>query len=110
MAGLTLKPGKFRAEALPINFAKRAAAIVEAAGKMCHTIKPRFVFASRDAQKAPRDDHVTSPFTKEETVCINVVLQDCWTRFTHAQDKHFQNAVGKFFLESFFKLCMCVLD
>ena len=41
---------------------------------------------------------------------VNIVLQDCWARFTHAQHKLFQNAVGKFFLESFLKLCTCVLN
>jgi hypothetical protein len=118
MAGLRLEPGKFRTEPLPIDFARRAAAIVEAVGKLCHTIKPSFVFASRDTpeesgdsgEEAPRDDLVTSPFTDEETVYINIVLQDCWARFTHAQHKLFQNAVGKFFLESFLKLCTCVLN
>ena len=84
MADLTLEPGKFRAKPLPTNFAKRVAAIVEAAGKMCHTIKPSLLtnYPSRDAQEesgdsgeeAPRDDRVTSPFTAEESVCINVVL------------------------------------
>ena len=75
-----LKPGTFRTEPLPIGFALRAAAIVEAAGKLCHTTKPGFVFASREAQEdpgdageeAPRDDRVKSPFTDTETVCINV--------------------------------------
>ena len=118
MPGASLKPGAFRAATLPIDFAKRAAAIVEAVGNLCHITEPTFIYASREAQEAsgdsdddaPRDDSVPSPFTREESIRIELVLQECWMRCTHAQDKNFQNAVGKFFLESFFKLCTSVLD
>ena len=107
---LALKPGQFRTEALPPNFAKRAAAIVEAARSLRHIMTPQFVYASREAHEetgdfddqVPRDDRVLS--------ACELVLEECWMHLTHAEDKSFQNAVGKIFLGSFLKLCMSVLN
>ena len=117
LGDLPLRPEIFRTatEELP-KFPLRAAAIAEATKKVCYPSQPFCAFASREAQEdsgdsdddAPQGQKVVSPFTPEETVHINMLLQKYWHRFTHAQDKLFENAVGKFFLQSYFELCACV--
>ena len=102
---------------LPPIFPVRAAAFVEATAKVCYASKLGFVFASREAQEdsgdsddeAPMDREVRSPFTSDESVCINALLEKYWRLFSHTQDKYFHNAVGKYFLDSYFQLCTWVL-
>jgi hypothetical protein len=54
--------------------------------------------------EAPMNCEVQSPFTSDESV-----YKKYWHLFAHAQDKYFQNAVGKYFLDSYFQLCTWVL-
>ena len=57
--------------------------------------------------EAPKDGKVESPWTSTEAAHINnVLLKNYWCSFTHAQDRSFQHAVGKFFLENYFKHCV----
>jgi hypothetical protein len=117
LGDVALVPGSFRTatEQLPTEFSRCAASIVELTRKVCYPDQPVFAFAAREAQvdsgdsddEAPKDGKVESPWTSTEAAHINnVLLKNYWCSFTHAQDRSFQHAVGKFFLENYFKHCV----
>ena len=113
-----LVPGNWRTGQLPQQFARRAASILEITRKVCYPEKPTFTYVTREEQvpgasdgEGPMVRTVESPWMELEAAYINtVLLKNYWTSFTHAQERDFQNAVGKFFLEHYSRLCTTIID
>ena len=100
------------------DFRTRALAIFELAELCCSSSFPKFEFFTQTAamhesdsgdEETLIDREVSSPFSADEVVIINLRLKSVWETFALVQYNDFHNAQGKYFIRDFCELARTVV-